>query len=126
MNSRRRVSLLQAARLRLRSVLALVGALTLFLVLFFSVRAWYASGRHHAVPPELAIEAHLAAFPEEVRYFPRDSGDIELLEKEFIDSWDREKALRATCSQIGSRGLRHRESSARNARQAITAASTTD
>ena len=93
MNSRRRVSLLQAARLRLRSVLALVGALTLFLVLFFSVRAWYASGRHHAVPPELAIEAHLAAFPEEVRYFARDSGDIELLEKEFIDSWDREKAF---------------------------------
>jgi hypothetical protein len=84
---------LQAARLRLRSVLALIGALTLFLFLFFSARAWYTTGRHRAVPAELQVEAHIGAFPDEVRYFPRDPGDIKLMEKEFADSWDREKAF---------------------------------
>src|SRR5262245_40868811 len=48
--------------------------------------------RHRAVPPELQVEAHLVGFPEEVRYFPRDPGDIKLMEKEFVDSWEREKA----------------------------------
>src|SRR4029450_4683613 len=51
------------------------------------------AGRHHAVPFELQVEAHVAGFPDEVRYFPRDPGDIKLLEKEFVDSWQREKAF---------------------------------
>jgi len=76
-----------------RSVLALVGALTLFFFIVFSVRVWYTSGRHRAVPAELQVAAHIAAFPEEVRYFPRDPGDIMLMEKEFAESWDREKAF---------------------------------
>jgi predicted acylesterase/phospholipase RssA len=49
--------------------------------------------RHHAVPGELSVEARLDGFPEEVRYFPRDPGDIRLMEKEFVDSWEREKAF---------------------------------
>ena len=50
-------------------------------------------GRHRAVPFELQVAAHVAGFPEEVRYFPRDPGDIKLMEKEFVDSWEREKAF---------------------------------
>src|SRR5260221_215366 len=34
----------------------------------------------------------VVGFPDEVRYFPRDPGDIRLLTKEFVDSWKREKA----------------------------------
>ena len=49
--------------------------------------------RHRAVPAELQVEAHVPGFPEEVRYFPRDPGDIRLIEKEFVDSWTREKAF---------------------------------
>ena len=48
--------------------------------------------RRRAVPPDLQAEAHIAGYPEEVRYFIRDPGDIRLMEKEFTDSWDREKA----------------------------------
>lgn len=51
------------------------------------------ANRHQAVPPELQVEARVAGFPEEVRYFPRDPGDIKLIEKEFADSWEREKAF---------------------------------
>src|SRR5215467_10188701 len=54
---------------------------------------WYSPARHHAVPRELQIEAHVPGFPEEVRYFPRDPGDIKLIEREFVDSWAREKAF---------------------------------
>jgi hypothetical protein len=61
--------------------------------LFLVWRSWDLSGRHQAVPPELQVEAHVAAFPDEVRYFPRDPGDIKLIAKEFVDSWDREKAF---------------------------------
>jgi hypothetical protein len=48
--------------------------------------------RHKAVPPELQVQAHIKGFPDEVRYFPRDPGDIRLMEKEFVDSWERERA----------------------------------
>jgi hypothetical protein len=85
--------MVRTASLRLRSVLALAALLVVFLALFISVREWYVTGRHHAVPAVLQVEAHVAAFPDEVRYFPRDPGDIKLLEKEFADSWDREKAF---------------------------------
>jgi hypothetical protein len=73
-------------------VLALIVVLAV-LVLFFSFREWRLSARHNAVPPELQVEAHVGAFPDEVRYFPRDPGDIKLIAKEFADSWDREKAF---------------------------------
>jgi predicted acylesterase/phospholipase RssA len=48
--------------------------------------------RHHAVPHELEVPATVVGFPSEVRYFPRDPGDIQLMTKEFVDSWDRERA----------------------------------
>jgi len=50
------------------------------------------TARHHAVPHELEVAASVVGFPDEVRYFPRDPGDIKLITKEFVDSWDREKA----------------------------------
>jgi hypothetical protein len=60
-------------------------------VLLLTLPACNGASRHHAVPGELSVEARLDGFPEEVRYFPRDPGDIKLLEKEFVDSWTREK-----------------------------------
>jgi len=48
--------------------------------------------RHRAVPADLQVEARPVGFREEVRYFPRDPGDIKLIEKEFVVSWEREKA----------------------------------
>src|SRR3974390_2174401 len=48
--------------------------------------------RHHAVPHDLEVTAYVVGFPDEVRYFPRDPGDIKLVTKEFVDSWDVEKA----------------------------------
>ena len=48
--------------------------------------------RHHAVPHDLEVTASVVGFPDEVRYFPRDRGDIKLITKEFVDSWEREKA----------------------------------
>ena len=47
---------------------------------------------HHAVPHDLEVAASVVGFPDEVRYFPRDPGDIKLMTKEFVDSWEREKA----------------------------------
>ena len=47
--------------------------------------------RHHAVPQDLQVVASVVGFPDEIRYFPRDPGDIKLLTKEFVDSWEREK-----------------------------------
>ena len=48
--------------------------------------------RHHAVPHDLEVAATVVGFPDEVRYFPRDPGDIQLVTKEFVDSWEKEKA----------------------------------
>jgi len=48
--------------------------------------------RHHAVPQDLEVTASVVGFLDEVRYFPRDPGDIKLITKEFVDSWEREKA----------------------------------
>src|SRR4029453_19259756 len=48
--------------------------------------------RHHAVPHDLQVTAHVVGFPDEVRYFPRDPEDRKLITKEFVDSWEREKA----------------------------------
>jgi hypothetical protein len=48
--------------------------------------------RHHAVPHELEVAAYVVGFPDEVRYFPRDPGDIQLVMREFTDSWERERA----------------------------------
>jgi len=44
------------------------------------------------VPHELEVAASVVGFSDEVRYFPRDAGDVRLITKEFVDSWEREKA----------------------------------
>ena len=52
--------------------------------------------RQPAVPVEDSVKAHVAGFPDGLRYFPRDPGDIKLMEQEFVASWQREKThLRA-------------------------------
>jgi hypothetical protein len=69
---------------------AVLAAAASSVLLYFTGPA--AMTRHHAVPHELEVAATVVGFPDEVRYFPRDAGDIELITKEFVDSWDREKA----------------------------------
>ena len=56
------------------------------------------ASRHRAVPLELQVEAHLAGFPDGLRYFPRAPADIQFMEQEFVDSWEREKAFLHTQS----------------------------
>ena len=48
--------------------------------------------RHHAVPHDIEVAASVVGFPDKVRYFPRDPGDIKLITQEFVNSWEREKA----------------------------------
>jgi hypothetical protein len=63
-------------------------------VVVLGVLGWKNVGsRHQAVPPELQIEAHIADFPDGLRYFPTASEDIAFMEQEFVDSWAREKAF---------------------------------
>jgi hypothetical protein len=68
----------------------LLAAAAVLALLFLQGRT--ATARHHAVPHDLEVTAHVVGFPDEVRYFPRDPGDIKLVTKEFVDSWEREKA----------------------------------
>jgi hypothetical protein len=73
-----------------RLAFVLAAAAAVLALLFLQERA--TTARHHAVPHDLEVPAHVVGFPDEVRYFPRDPGDIELMIKEFVDSWEREKA----------------------------------
>ena len=77
-------------RLRVRLTWLAVLLLGAILALLFW-RSRVTTVRHHAVPHELEVAAHVVGFPDEVRYFPRDPGDIKLMMKEFADSWEREK-----------------------------------
>src|SRR5262245_62060400 len=70
----------------------LVAVLMVAALAGLSLRGRLTVPRHHAVPRELEVTANVVGYPEEVRYFPRDPGDIKLMTKEFADSWDREKA----------------------------------
>jgi len=77
-----------------RSVIPAVALAALAVVVSLGVLAWKNVGsRHDAVPPELQVEARLADFPDGLRYFPTAPEDIAFMEKEFADSWDREKAF---------------------------------
>jgi hypothetical protein len=49
--------------------------------------------RRQAVPSELQTSATVTGFPDGIRYFPRDADDLKIFEKDFIESWDREKIL---------------------------------
>jgi hypothetical protein len=77
-------------RVRVTWFAVLLAATLVSLVLFLQQRTMLV--RHHAVPHDLEIIANVVGFPDKVRYFPRDPGDIKLITKEFVDSWEREKA----------------------------------
>jgi hypothetical protein len=49
------------------------------------------TARHHAVPHDLEVAAYVVGFPDEVRYFPRDPADINLMTQEFVNSWALER-----------------------------------
>ena len=63
---------------------------TVCLALFFWARS-VSPVRHHAVPHELEVAAAVVGFPDEVRYFPRDPADINLMTQEFVNSWALER-----------------------------------
>jgi hypothetical protein len=54
------------------------------------------------VPTALETKATVAGFPDDIRYFPRDPEDIKLIEKEFVDSWSRERQYLRTRGHTGS------------------------
>ena len=47
--------------------------------------------RRRAVPAELQADSEVAGFPAGMRYFPRDAHDVELFQKDFVESWARER-----------------------------------
>ena len=58
--------------------------------------------RGEAVPTGLETKAMVVGFPDHIRYFPRDPEDIKRIEKEFVDSWSREKEYLRTLGQTSS------------------------
>jgi hypothetical protein len=58
--------------------------------------------RGEAVPTGLETKAMVVGFPDHIRYFPRDPEDIKQIEKEFVDSWSREKQNLRTRGQASS------------------------
>jgi hypothetical protein len=76
-------------RLRVLVISFAILLATVLAVLFWRERVTMV--RHHAVPHELEVAASVVGFPDEVRYFPRDPGDIKLMTQEFVNSWALEK-----------------------------------
>ena len=60
--------------------------------------------RNHAVPPQLSVTASVVGFSatDKIRYYPRDPEDSRLLEQEFVDSWERERAYLELNPQAGA------------------------
>jgi predicted acylesterase/phospholipase RssA len=75
---------------RVTLIAVLSAAAAILALLFLQNRA--TTVRHRAVPHDLEVAAHVVGFPDDIRYFPRDSLGIERMTKEFADSWEREKA----------------------------------
>jgi len=48
--------------------------------------------RRDAVPMKLVTDAQVSGFPAGIRYFPRDSEDVDLFERDFVASWTLERA----------------------------------
>jgi predicted acylesterase/phospholipase RssA len=57
--------------------------------------------RGPAVPLGLVTGAEVSGFPPGIRYFPRDEEDVQLFEKDFVESWARERAHLHTQGQSG-------------------------
>lgn len=81
-----------------RALLTLTVALGLGLIL----QGCATPPRGQAVPTALETKATVAGFPDDIRYFPRDPEDIKLMEKEFVDSWSRERQYLRTRGHTGS------------------------
>lgn len=77
-------------RIRVAWFAALLAAALVFLFLYMQQSA--VPTRHHAVPHDIEVTASVVGFPDRVRYFPRDPGDIKLITREFVNSWEVEKA----------------------------------
>ena len=58
--------------------------------------------RGQAVPTALETKARVVGFPDDIRYFPRNPENIKLMEKEFVDSWSRERRYLRTQGHTGS------------------------
>lgn len=48
--------------------------------------------RRDAVPPALTDKAQVPGYAGRIRYFPRDSGDVESLKQDVLDAYAREQA----------------------------------
>jgi predicted acylesterase/phospholipase RssA len=77
-------------------------ALTVALGLGLILQGCATPPRGQAVPTALETKATVAGFPDDIRYFPRDPEDIKLIEKEFVDSWSRERQYLRTRGHTGS------------------------
>jgi predicted acylesterase/phospholipase RssA len=58
--------------------------------------------RQKAVPLELHTKATVTGFPDGSRYFPRDAEDLEQFQKNFVESWEREKKYMAAQGSTGA------------------------
>jgi hypothetical protein len=75
---------------------------TLAVVLGLLLQGCATLPRGEAVPTGLETKAMVVGFPDHIRYFPRDPEDIKQIEKEFVDSWSREKQNLRTRGQASS------------------------
>ena len=81
-----------------RTLLALTVALGLGLLL----QGCATLPRGQAVPTAIETKATVIGFPHDIRYFPRGSEDITLMENEFVDSWSRERQYLRTRGHTGA------------------------
>jgi predicted acylesterase/phospholipase RssA len=57
--------------------------------------------RRQAVPLNLVTQVDVTGFPPGIRYFPRDAEDVQQFERDFVDSWARERAGLSALGQEG-------------------------
>src|SRR4029077_11058539 len=60
------------------------------------------SPRGPAVPTAFETKATVVGLPHDIRYFPRDPENIKLIEKQFVDSWSRERQYLRARGHAGS------------------------
>ena len=58
--------------------------------------------RRQAVPADQQTTATVAGFPYGIRYFPRDAARLDVFQKDFVESWARERAYCCTHGHTGA------------------------